>query len=224
MSELGDIEVNRRPWGKTIPELLVASSILLLLTAACGTALRASMQYHQRIELQSKIEEDLLRTIGSLSRELGESSMKGVVWQASPLALTFPTPRNPDGTLLIDHAAGNRIRWQTVLSYRVEGTENELKRYIDRLPAPEVAPPNALDMTPPRDDAYFAAPGREFKVLAKGVTDLVVTAITIDDYDESQSVVTDFDEANLLRISMRIEQGEDRKYAISSEVEVVPSN
>ena len=79
-------------------------------------------------------------------------------------------------------------------------------------------------MSPPRDDAYFAAPGREFKVLAKGVTDLVVTAITIDDYDESQSVVTDFDEANLLRISMRIEQGEDRKYAISSEVEVVPSN
>ncbi len=216
--------MSKRSRGTTIPELLVASSILLFLTAACGTALRASMQYHQRIEQQSKIEEDLLKTIGSLSRELGESSMKGVVWQATPIALTFPTPRNADGTLLIDHAAGNRIRWQTVLSYRVEGTENELKRYIDRLPSPEIAPPNALDMTPPRDDAYFADPGREFKVLATGVTDFTVTAVAIDDFDESQTVVTDFDEANLLRVFMRIEQGEDRKYAISSEVEVVPSN
>jgi hypothetical protein len=182
------------------------------------------MQYHQRIELQSKIEEDLLRTIGSLSRELGESAKKAIVWQASPMALTFPTPRDANGSLLIDHAAGNRIRWQTLLSYRIEGTENELKRYIDRLPAPEIAPPNALDMTPPRDDAYFAAPGREFKVLAKGVTDFTVTAIAIDDHNEAQTVVADFDEANLLRISMRIEQGEDRKYAIGSEVEVVPSN
>lgn len=182
------------------------------------------MQYHQRIEEQSKIEEDLLRTIGALSKELGESSRKGVMWQAAPIALTFPTPRNSGGTLLIDHAAGNRIRWQTILSYRVEGTENELKRYIDRLPAPEVAPPNALAMSPPRDDAYFAAPGREFKVLATGVTNLTVTAIAIDDYDESQTVVTDFEEANLLRIFLRIEQGEERKHAISSEVEVVPRN
>ena len=79
-------------------------------------------------------------------------------------------------------------------------------------------------MTPPRDDAYFAAPGREFKVMAKGVTNFTVTALAIDDYDESQTVVTDLEEANLLRIFMRIEQGEERKYAISSEVEVVPSN
>lgn len=202
----------------------MASSILLLLTTACGTALRASMHYHQRIQQQSQIEEDLLRTIGSLSKELGESSPKGIVWQATPIALTFPTPRDADGSLLIDHTAGNRIRWQTVLSYRVEGTDKELKRYIDRLPAPEVAPPNALSMTPPRDDAYFSDPSREFRVLAKGVTDFTVTGIAIDDFNESQTIVTDLTEARLLRIFLRIEQGEDRKYAISSEVEVVPSN
>jgi type II secretory pathway pseudopilin PulG len=216
--------VNKSASGRTLVELMVSSAILLMLTGACAAALRASLDYHQRVQQQSQIEEDLLRAIGSLTRELGESSPRAVHWQAAPIALTFPTPRDDDGALIIDHAAGNRIRWQTLLSYRLEGADKELKRYVDRLPALEISAPNPLDLTPPRDDAYFAAAGREYKTLARGVTDFNLTAVAIDDYDESQTVVTDLSEADLIKVFIRIEQGVDMKYAVSSEVGIVPSN
>ncbi|MFA7482644.1 MAG: hypothetical protein WC314_19205 [Vulcanimicrobiota bacterium] len=210
--------------GRTLPELLIASGILLLLTAACASALRASMQYHQRIQEQSRIEEDLLKTVGSLSKELGESSILGTVWQATPPALTFPTPRNDNGTLLIDHAAGNRIRWQTLLSYRLEGDQGLLKRYIDRLPSPEVAPPHPLHLTPPRDDLYFAVPGREYRTVASGVTNFEARPLKVENNTVSKLAPSDFAKANLFQVFLRIEQGGDRKYAVSTEVDIVPSN
>lgn len=202
----------------------MASSILLLITAACATALRASLDYHRRIQLLANLEEELIRSLGSISKELGESSARGILWQSSPVALTFPTPRDPSGSLLIDHAAGNRLQFQTVLSYRVEGPDQELRRYIDRLPTPHSLAPHPSSLIPPRDDLYFGAPEREFKRIATGVTDFSVTSIKIDDYNENQSVVADPADANLFRLKLRLEQGDDRKYAVSAEIDVVPSN
>ena len=216
--------MNRSVSGRTLVELMVSSAIILMITAACAAALRASLDYHKRVQLQSQIEEDLLRIIGSLTRELGESTPDAVNWQVAPRALTFPTLRDPSGRLLIDHAAGNRIRWQTILSYRQEGPDDELKRYIDRLPSVEVAAPHPMDLSPQRDDTYFAAPDREYKTLARGVTDFNLTALEIDENNENQTVVTDLSEADLFKVFIRIEQGVDQKYAVSSEVGIVPSN
>jgi hypothetical protein len=204
---------------------MVATAILMLLTGACGMALRASLDYHRRVQQQSQMEEDLLRALGSISKELGESATASVEWQAAPaIALTFPTPRDANGSLLIDHAAGNRLRYQTVLSYRVEGPDLELRRYIDRLPTVHKVPPHPLELTPPRDDSYFSDPSREFRTIATGVTDFSITAFNIDDYSEAHTVVTDFNYAHLLKLQLRIEHGTERKYAVSAEIDIVPSN
>lgn len=203
---------------------MVASAILLLITGACAAALRASMDYHRRIQLLGTVEEELLRALGSMSKELGESSRRGIVWQTSPIALTFPTPRDAGGRLLLDHSAGNKLQFQTILSYRVEGADNQLRRYIDRLPSTYGLAPNPLDLVPPRDDTYFADPSREYKRLATGVTDFTITPIKIDDYSEAQSVVSDPIDSTLLRLNLRLEQGTDRKHAISAEIDIVPSN
>lgn len=207
---------------------MVATTILMLLLASCAVALRSASQYHRRIGEQTDLENSLMMAIGALTRDGAETSPRAISWEESPPegpALTFSTPRGANGELLIDHSAGNRLLFGTVVSYRVVGSERELRRYVDVLTAPEPLPPHPIDeLMPPRDNAYFSSPTRPYKTLAEGAVEFELEGIGIDS-DGNEFEESAFAEARLFRVHLKLERElQQRRYAISMGLDIVPRN
>ena len=215
---------SRRP-GRTLVELMVATTILMLLLASCAVALRSASQYHRRISEQTELENSLMMAIGALTRDGAETSARAVAWEEDPPALTFPVPRGENGELLVDHSAGNKLLFGTVVSYRVVGSDLELRRYVDVLPTPERRPPHPIDeLSPSRDGAYFDSPTRPFKTLAKGAVEFELQGLGIDS-DGNEFGESDLTEARFFRVDLKLERElQERPYAISMGLDIVPRN
>lgn len=117
------------------------------------------------------MENSLLTAATLLTREAAETAKQAVHYEATPPqgpSLTFPIPRDSSGTLLLDHGAGARLLFGSIVSYRVLGSDEELRRYIQPLATAVGTPPHPLDhLTPPRDAAYYA-PVTDYRVLGQG--------------------------------------------------------
>ena len=208
-------------------ELMIASSLVLLLLSSCGLALRSAMGYYRRIEDLTAMENSLLTAATLLTREAAETAKQAVHYEATPPqgpSLTFPIPRDSSGTLLLDHGAGARLLFGSIVSYRILGSDEELRRYIQPLATAVGTPPHPLDhLTPPRDAAYYA-PVTDYRVLAKGVKTFTITGISIADWGSATSVTTDFREAEILRLTLELERQMGRRYGVSMEMDLVPKN
>ena len=62
---------SRRP-ARTLVEIMVATTILMLLLASCAVALRSAALYHRRINEQTELENSLMMAIGALTRDGAE--------------------------------------------------------------------------------------------------------------------------------------------------------
>jgi hypothetical protein len=209
-------------------ELLIASAMMLLLLASCVTALRSAMQYYRRVSEQTEMENSLLIAIGAMTRDVAETAPEALAWQdVAPEgpSLTFPVPRDNQGNLLIDHSAGSRLLFGSMVSYRVEGSEKKLVRYQDPLADQIGVPPHPLSLTPPYDSTFYASTGRQPKVLAIGAVELTLTAIDVTDGGGTvTSVTTDFPKADIFRVQLKLERQESRRYAVSMVSDLVPKN
>ena len=188
------------------------------------------MQYYRRISDQSEMENSLLVAVGLLSRDAADTASRAIAWTEDPPegpALTFPVPRDAGGNLLVDHSAGNRLKFGGVVSYRVLGTDRQLRRYFDTLAAPVGIPPHPLaDISPPHDAAFYAVPGKEHKVLARGVVEFALTAINVTEGGGTATEeTTEFAKADLFEGELKLEKEmSERRYAVSMELQLVPKN
>ncbi len=209
--------------GRSLVELLVSLGVFAIMSIALAQAFVATKTYFHRVELQSELESEFMIGLGSLSNELTETFPGSVLWEADVPALSFPLPRSPDGVLLANHSSGSTLRFQTLVSYQIAGPQQELRRYVDYLPAPLNSPPNLLRLSPPRNATYFT--GSPYRVLARGVTDFDLTAIRLHPTTSVEEIVTDFARASLFRIELRLEkEAHGKTYALSTLVDIVARN
>lgn len=214
--------------GRSLMELMVASAILMLLLASCALALRSAMQYHRRISEQTEMENGLMLAIGALARDGAETAPAAIAWEdALPEgpALTFPIPRGEDGSLLIDPTAGNKLLYGSIVSYRVMGPNKEFRRYVDILDPPESSPVHPLNaLSPPRNAAYFQAPSRSHKTLAKGMVSFTCVAKALDPDNGAEQDVATLAEGRIFRLRLKVEREFQRRYAVSMGLDLVPRN
>ncbi len=207
-------------------ELMVASAVLMLLLSSCALALRSAMQYHRRISEQTEMENGLMLAVGALARDGAETARSAIAWNDAPPegpALTFPMPRGESGNLLIDPGAGNRLLYGSVVSYRVVGPDKEFRRYVDILDSPESTAPNPLSLSPPRNAAYFGAPSRSYKPLAKGMVSFTCVPIAFDS-DGVEDDTVSFAQGRIFRLQLKVEREFQRRYAVSMGLDLVPRN
>lgn len=206
--------------GTTLVELMISSALLLLILASCGVALRAAVQYYRRVTDMTAMENSLIVVSSLLSKDLAESARLKVVYDdgsssSGGPSVTFPVPRGSQGELLVDHAAGNHLKFGTILSYRVVGSDQELRRYVDVLPSPlDLAPDPIGDLSPPRNASYFA-PSKHYRPLALHVTTFDLVGIEMDDNGVEKGTTTDMDYARALKVTLEIKKEMNQVYGVS---------
>lgn len=185
------------------------------------------MNYYRRIEELTAMENSLLITTTMLTQEVSDTAKQAIAYESiapEGPSLTFPIPRNGAGSLLINHGVGSRLLFGSVVSYRVMGPDKELRRYVDELPAPtSIAPHPVTQLVPPRDSSYYG-PDREFKVLAKGVETFELEAVNIAGLGSATSITTNLREAEILRLTLRLERQMSHRYGVSMVLDLVPKN
>lgn len=216
----------KRPFGRTLIEIMVASALLLLLTGASAVALRSSAQYFRRVENLTLMENQLLQVLGMISREIGETSARSLHWTDSPPALTFALPRNEAGQLMVNHGGGgNTLLFSSLVRYSVDPASRDLRRFIDSLPVPNSLAPHPInDLTPPRDEAYFADPTIDNRVLAQGVAVFGIEAVMLDPVNSTEIPTTDLERTDLLKVNLKLERTFDKTYSVRSRLELSPQN
>ena len=190
-------------------------------------ALRSSGHYFRRVENLTLMENQLLQTLSMISREVGESSARSLHWTDSPPALTFALPRNENGQLTVNHAGGgNTLLFSSLVRYAVDPVSKDLRRYIDPLLLPITLAPHPVDdLSPPRDATYFADPTTiSNRVLAQGVSTFEIQAIVLDPVDSSETIVTDLEQTDILKVNLKLERTFDRLYTVQSRLELSPQN
>lgn len=189
-------------------------------------AVRSSGYYFRRVENLTLMENQLLVTLALISREVGETSARSLHWTPTPAALTFALPRDSSGQLVIDHAGGgNTLLFSSIVRYSVDPVSTELRRYVTELPSPASLAPNPIrDLTPPRDQTYFSDPTIDSRVLAQGVSNFAVEAVQLDSVNSTETVTSSLEQANILRISLRLERTFDKTYAVQSRLDLAPQN
>lgn len=211
--------------GRTLIELIIASALMLMITAACAVALHSSIRYFRRVEALSEMENRLTSAMGLLAREGGESAIRSFYWEPTPGALTFASPRDMSGALTFDHAAGNRLLFSRMIRYQVDPVSKDLVRLVAPIPTPIALAPHPIDsLTPPMNATFWADPSRERRVLAKGVADFTVEGVYIDTLSSAENVTTKITEGTLLRVALKLEQKFDKVYGVEVKLEIVPKN
>lgn len=215
----------RKQSGRTLIELIIASALMLMITAACAVALRTSIRYFRRVEALSDMENRLASAMGLLAREGGESAIRSFDWEPTQGALTFASPRDMSGGLVFDHAAGNRLMFSRMIRYQVDPTSKDLIRLVAPIPVPIALAPHPIDsLTPPMNDAFWADPAINRRVLAKGVAAFTVEGVHIDTLSSVESVTAKVTEGTLLRVGLKLEQKFDKLYGVEVKLEIVPKN
>jgi hypothetical protein len=197
-----------------LPELLVVSALLLLITGCAAQAFRASRLYHTRVQWQTEMEDQLIMAMDFLAKDMGETSFRVINLEpnsTSPTAITLPIPRNGGGVLL---QTGSRVQYQQIISYRWMG--DELRRYQEVLANPLDDAPNPRFMTPPRLGTYFT--NLPYRVLARGVKTFAITPIRLNLINGSEQVDLG---GNVFRFRLELERKQDiRTFGVDISIDV----
>ena len=169
-----------QPWlpktrGATLVEVLVASTVLLLILGSAVTAFANYSRYVRRVRARADIQQQSMVLMSALSADLGETNHLRIFSQAGSNCVIFPQPRGPGGDLAPVDPSSGQLTWGRVVCYRVDASRN-LLRQIEGLPTPwPDVPPDVLSLPVPRDKAYFEALGSVERQFRGEVTRLEVT-------------------------------------------------
>lgn len=153
--------------GITLIEVLIAGTLLLLITGALATVLSSSFAHSERVSGRLELNAQALTALSHIKRELSESSLP-CVDVTLPQALIFPSPRTAAGGF--DNATG-QLTYHKIVCFRSATLDGEtrLLRQEEGLSATTL-PPEPATLAPPRDGAYFAASSLPTRVMARGIT------------------------------------------------------
>ncbi|RJP29527.1 MAG: hypothetical protein C4533_00595 [Candidatus Omnitrophota bacterium] len=114
--------------GLTLIEILVASSILILLILAVFQVMEAGRSAVFTGDLTVQLRQEIIRTFMRMERELKEArpALVSLTSGNSSSTITFSVPQdiNGDGTVLDDFGA---IEWSAVITYALNGSNQIIR-------------------------------------------------------------------------------------------------
>lgn len=169
-----------RPRGTTLIELAVATCIVGLLMIEIWGMMHYGARYMKRSNETLELQISTLKALSWMSRELAESSPISVRNETDgsypTKGLVFGVPRDENGNLV--HDANGRLRWMALVSYYIDDTPGQrprLMRAVEPWPAGPSAPINPIPPSQGADHFRTSAAIINRRVVAVGVTDLIVT-------------------------------------------------
>lgn len=200
----------RHQRGVTLMEAIIASSIVLMVTAALGFVLSASYAHHQRIDARLELNQQALTALSHLQRELAESNVVCVNVSDAQSAI-FPSPRTETGDFA--NVSGS-LGFPKMVCYRLD--QDALVRQEELLSPVPNGPSNPLEMTPPRTRDHFLASNLPKRVMARGVVRFECERVT-----RNEDVTLEGRIRMVLGLSRQVR---GRTYGIEVESSVLPLN
>lgn len=169
----------KKPLGRTLLEVVVASAILLLVTGYMVQIMISSQRRLQRFEKLIEMEEHAIKALSQISVDLTETHPTAIETQG-PKFVVFPSARQLSGQFAL--SPQGELMWSSVIGYRGEGmgTESKLIRQVEAIPVSPGEAPNPLDLTPPLDLAYFEAGSGQKRLMARGFESLTLSSPSAD--------------------------------------------
>ncbi|MEW6277116.1 MAG: hypothetical protein AB1758_00735 [Candidatus Eremiobacterota bacterium] len=185
--------------GVTLPEMLVAGALMLVVLSGLTWLLLLSYRYQRSLALSLELQETTLTAVAALSREVSESNPASLRSEASPVGIVFGSPRDLAGRLRTNDQG--RLMWHKYVCIYVAYLNGVacLCRREELLPAPQDSPPV---LPPDKTVAYFVGQSTPVTVLARRVDLFEVTgsspakfrlAVAARLYDQDYRVETQID-------------------------------
>ena len=155
----------RKTRGLTLVEIIISSSILVIVFAALHQVLFQGLEITRRIDSMLSLDRQAMNALRECNFILRESNMHGVEIEAE--AMVFPLPRtNSNDWTELD---GNKIysSWNSILR---DNTNDRLKLYRRELTLPQVEPPVGSEQTPVIDAASLTSNFEFERTLAHDVS------------------------------------------------------
>ena len=160
--------------GTTIVELIVCSAILGGLMLIVALIFTKALKLRQRVETSHNIQRSLLASAGSLTRDLAESHVSSIRFDAAPQGVVFVSARDDSGAFNFD--TGNQMEWHHYICYHIidNGGRSELYKTVEDIPGAPLSPAPPLPAS--KTTSYFASSGLPTKLIGEDIVELSGTA------------------------------------------------
>lgn len=116
----------------TVPEMLVAAGLFLVITTALLSSFFRGIEAWKQVEQRSVLMNEAQKVFRDVSWELESSSLQTVEWSNSPGILTFASPFGPRDTasrdqFQVDNASGD-LRWDKYVVLYRDALDNTVKK------------------------------------------------------------------------------------------------
>ncbi len=102
--------------GASLAELLIASTLFLMLSVALFQVMHTGSAFMRRSEASLDMQKELLLALTWIHKDMSESAAR--VFRKDPQGIVFASPRDLDGQLQLDSVG--RITWQRIVAYYVD--------------------------------------------------------------------------------------------------------
>lgn len=217
--------------GLSLPELMIACTLLMLVTGFAFKALQYAIAYQKRMDAQQQQLGKVLSILGQVGAEIEESRIGTVLIQ--PSALIFLLARDADGAVTNDPNSGDLL-WSLAVCFQLE--QGNLVRKQSPLSTPAAQTLNPLDLS--MGLPHFAAipatrtVARGCTILEAAYSDRLGNVGTSTDGTAAGYVPPTpiagqpepEDYPGLIEIRLRVEEKGDRTYATQVQSSVYPRN
>lgn len=154
-------------------ELIIASSLMLVLVGATYFALSAGLSYQRRNDALMDMEQSGMNALTYLTRKLAEANYETVEVQAPPdAAITYSSYRDLNGSIRYD--SNGRQLWDSVICFRIKN-ENSILRLVEQteeVGGTHLDPLRPSALSTPRTPSYYASSSIPARVLANNIETL----------------------------------------------------
>lgn len=220
----------RGPAGLTLAEVLVASTLLLLVCGLAIQAVRFALDYQREKQLERSLVEDALNSLRHVQRELEETNISSLYLNPEDNFLGLLSPRDNDGRLVTDPTTGSLLYFQAV-SFSLE--EGLLIKKVSPLAALQHTGENVLDLG--LDQSHFQdLPAT--RVLTRDCLEFVIgyadrmgnpteigdgkAKLIVEEPEPGEPVLVD----SVVRLGLKLRRKGRKVHAIQLETSVHPRN
>ena len=200
--------------GLTLVEVLISSTLLLLLTGLSWRAVQESTRYYQRSETQLQLERDAMTTLSFVSRELSETNLDES--REYSQGIVYPLARDISGK--ITRGSSGLLLWSSLACIRSETVagETSLVREQSLIPQTQFVPKLSA-LQPPRTPSQFATAGLPSRKLQGNLKGVVFRRKDVSQPPDGKN--------DLIEIEMSLEaKVENREFGIVLESRIYPRN
>ena len=177
--------------GITIAEVLIASSLLLLITGSMLAVVKVTQDRFARMNALLDMEENLFLAANFLSNDLSLGNANTVEVLADNF-ISFPHPFDLGGELL--GQSDGSLNWGIGVAYYKETLDNKsfLVRQLESLSSPSSQAIKLSSFEPPLGTNFFFTGSGQKRKIAEGLESLSVSVISAREVEFSLELKRDF--------------------------------